>query len=78
MFGRLALVYTHVSPVIKVVSWARQLAKGMQYLHDEAPVTVIHRDLKPSNVLVTADDVLKITGIPRERQLCSNRADGCI
>ena len=34
----------------------------MQYLHDEAPVTVIHRDLKPSNVLVTAEDVLKITG----------------
>eukprot|EP00045_Choanoeca_perplexa_P016081 m.212445 g.212445 ORF g.212445 m.212445 type:complete len:752 (-) comp17162_c0_seq2:1736-3991(-) len=44
-----------------VVSWAQQLAKGMQYLHDEAPVTVIHRDLKPSNILVTAEDVLKIT-----------------
>eukprot|EP00730_Choanoeca_flexa_P016886 TRINITY_DN8061_c0_g1_i1.p1 TRINITY_DN8061_c0_g1~~TRINITY_DN8061_c0_g1_i1.p1 ORF type:complete len:740 (+),score=153.38 TRINITY_DN8061_c0_g1_i1:177-2396(+) len=45
----------------RVVSWAQQLAKGMVYLHDEAPVTVIHRDLKPSNILITADDVLKIT-----------------
>lgn len=32
-----------------VVDWAIQIAHGMCYLHDGAPVSLIHRDLKSSN-----------------------------
>ena len=32
-----------------VLDWALQLARGMNYLHNEALVTIIHRDLKSSN-----------------------------
>lgn len=37
-----------ISPDI-LVDWAIQIAKGMLYLHDEAPISLIHRDLKSSN-----------------------------
>ncbi|XP_034235091.1 uncharacterized protein LOC117641679 isoform X2 [Thrips palmi] len=60
-----------------LVDWAIQIAKGMNYLHNGAPISIIHRDLKSSNVLLTeriteADDLrnktLKITdfGLARE------------
>jgi mitogen-activated protein kinase kinase kinase 9 len=32
-----------------LVDWAIQIARGMSYLHSEAPISVIHRDLKSSN-----------------------------
>ena len=32
-----------------LIDWAIQIAKGMHYLHCEAPITLIHRDLKSSN-----------------------------
>ncbi|XP_065158014.1 mitogen-activated protein kinase kinase kinase 11 isoform X4 [Atheta coriaria] len=35
-----------------LVDWAIQIAKGMYYLHNQAPVALIHRDLKSSNVLL--------------------------
>uniref|UniRef100_A0A1B0AN14 mitogen-activated protein kinase kinase kinase n=1 Tax=Glossina palpalis gambiensis TaxID=67801 RepID=A0A1B0AN14_9MUSC len=35
-----------------LVNWAIQIARGMNYLHNEAPISVIHRDLKSSNVLI--------------------------
>ncbi|XP_024129623.1 mitogen-activated protein kinase kinase kinase 13-B [Oryzias melastigma] len=44
----------------QIMTWAIQIAKGMHYLHAEAPVKVIHRDLKSRNVVITADKVLKI------------------
>ncbi|XP_048834956.1 protein kinase Npk [Brienomyrus brachyistius] len=44
----------------QIMTWATDIAKGMHYLHSEAPVRVIHRDLKSRNVVVTADRVLKI------------------
>jgi serine/threonine protein kinase len=31
------------------IEYARQIADGMKYLHDEAPEHIIHRDLKCSN-----------------------------
>lgn len=59
-----------------LVDWAIQIAKGMNYLHNGAPVQLIHRDLKSSNVLIAepieGDDLqhktLKITdfGLARE------------
>lgn len=32
-----------------LVEWAIQVARGMAYLHVDAPISVIHRDLKSSN-----------------------------
>ncbi|KAL7881825.1 hypothetical protein AOLI_G00086740 [Acnodon oligacanthus] len=44
----------------QIMTWATEIAKGIHYLHAEAPVKVIHRDLKSRNVVMTADKVLKI------------------
>ncbi|XP_016150243.1 mitogen-activated protein kinase kinase kinase MLT-like [Sinocyclocheilus grahami] len=44
----------------QIMTWAMDIARGMHYLHAEAPLTVIHRDLKSRNVVLTADSVLKI------------------
>ncbi|XP_061376912.1 mitogen-activated protein kinase kinase kinase 11 isoform X2 [Danaus plexippus] len=60
-----------------LVDWAIQVARGMAYLHVDAPISLIHRDLKSSNVLLSeailSDDTLeektlKITdfGLARE------------
>ncbi|KAK7874087.1 hypothetical protein R5R35_004630 [Gryllus longicercus] len=59
-----------------LVDWAVQIARGMNYLHNGAPISLIHRDLKSSNVLLSEpienDDLLyktlKITdfGLARE------------
>ncbi|XP_068185664.1 mitogen-activated protein kinase kinase kinase 20 [Antennarius striatus] len=43
-----------------IMRWAAEIARGMHYLHSEAPVKVIHRDLKSRNVVLTAEKVLKI------------------
>ena len=59
-----------------LIDWAIQIGRGMNYLHNGAPISVIHRDLKSSNVLISQsfDDgdlrgkTLKITdfGLARE------------
>ncbi|KAK0163477.1 hypothetical protein PV327_007152 [Microctonus hyperodae] len=36
-----------------LVDWAIQIARGMDYLHNKAPISLIHRDLKSSNVLLS-------------------------
>ncbi|OCT63608.1 mitogen-activated protein kinase kinase kinase 20 L homeolog isoform X1 [Xenopus laevis] len=43
-----------------IMAWAMDVAKGMHYLHMEAPIRVIHRDLKSRNVVITVDGILKI------------------
>ena len=35
-----------------LIDWAIQIARGMHYLHDLAPISLVHRDLKSSNVLI--------------------------
>uniref|UniRef100_A0A672SR77 mitogen-activated protein kinase kinase kinase n=1 Tax=Sinocyclocheilus grahami TaxID=75366 RepID=A0A672SR77_SINGR len=70
-----ALTCRRIPPHI-LVNWAVQIARGMQYLHEEAVVPIIHRDLKSSNILllekIENDDIgrkiLKITdfGLARE------------
>lgn len=64
-----------ISPDV-LIDWAIQIGRGMNYLHNGAPISVIHRDLKSSNVLLSEsiDDgdlrgkTLKITdfGLARE------------
>nr|CAD2139385.1 unnamed protein product [Meloidogyne enterolobii] len=34
------------------IKWAKQIARGVAYLHYDAPITVIHRDLKSKNVVI--------------------------
>lgn len=36
-----------------LVDWAIQIARGMDYLHNGAPISILHRDLKSSNVLLS-------------------------
>ncbi|KAM9510795.1 mitogen-activated protein kinase kinase kinase 11-like [Guaruba guarouba] len=72
-----ALAGRRVPPAV-LLDWARQVARGMRYLHAGTPVPLLHRDLKSSNVLLAqpleGDDVtgktLKITdlGLAREWQ----------
>ncbi|KAK7244117.1 hypothetical protein RIF29_38935 [Crotalaria pallida] len=40
-------------PLKKVISFALDIARGMEYIHSQG---IIHRDLKPENVLVGDDD----------------------
>lgn len=42
------LAGTQIRPDV-LVNWAIQIAKGMDYLHNSAPISLIHRDLKSSN-----------------------------
>lgn len=51
---------SHMLAFEHILHWARQIALGMNYLHNEAPVKVIHRDLKSKNVVITKDHVCKI------------------
>ena len=32
-----------------LIDWAIQIARGMVYLHHNAPIKLIHRDLKSAN-----------------------------
>ena len=65
-------------PPLTLIQWALQVAYGMQFLHEEAGITIIHRDLKSSNILLSdevtdqnLDDItLKLSdfGLARETQ----------
>ncbi|CAM4614290.1 unnamed protein product [Lepidochelys kempii] len=46
-----ALAGRKVPPDV-LVNWAVQVARGMNYLHNEAVVPIIHRDLKSINILI--------------------------
>jgi serine/threonine protein kinase len=44
-------------PVAQARAFVRQIALGLEYLHEHA---IVHRDLKPSNIMVTPDQTVKI------------------
>lgn len=52
-------------PPQKVVDWSIQIASGMNYLHLHK---IIHRDLKSPNVLISYNDVLKISDFGTSKQ----------
>ena len=43
------ILYGRRIPPDVLVDWAVQIARGMNYLHEESPIPLIHRDLKSSN-----------------------------
>jgi serine/threonine protein kinase len=47
-------------PVAQVIDYALQIARGLQYAHDQG---IVHRDLKPENLLVTAEGVVKLSDL---------------
>eukprot|EP00794_Sanderia_malayensis_P012335 gene12336-13609_t len=52
-----------------ILKWARDIASGISYLHNEAPFKIIHRDLKSKNVVVTHDLNVKLCDFGSSRFL---------
>lgn len=46
--NRVLLQRKAIGPSV-LTDWAIQIARGMNYLHNQAPIRIIHRDLKSSN-----------------------------
>ncbi|KAH8323964.1 hypothetical protein KR074_002270 [Drosophila pseudoananassae] len=49
----------------RLVSWSKQIAMGMQYLHSHK---IIHRDLKSPNILISTNEVVKISDFGTSRE----------
>ena len=54
----------HIEPDL-ISEWAYQIANGMNYLHTN---DIIHRDLKSVNILVSEDNILKISDFGTSKQ----------
>uniref|UniRef100_A0A8D0CLB1 Mitogen-activated protein kinase kinase kinase 12 n=1 Tax=Scleropages formosus TaxID=113540 RepID=A0A8D0CLB1_SCLFO len=52
-----------------LVDWSMGIAGGMNYLHLHK---IIHRDLKSPNMLITSDDVVKISDFGTSKELSDN------
>lgn len=73
--SRVLSTHGRTIPPSVLLDWAIQIARGMYYLHNDAPLSIIHRDLKSVNILLLKkveegefENVLKITdfGLARE------------
>lgn len=53
----------------QILQWSTEIALGINYLHNEAPVKVIHRDLKSKNVVICSDLTVKICDFGTSRFL---------
>lgn len=47
--SRVLSTHGRTIPPSVLLDWAIQIARGMYYLHNEAPLSIIHRDLKSGN-----------------------------
>ncbi|XP_066249936.1 mitogen-activated protein kinase kinase kinase 13 isoform X1 [Euwallacea similis] len=54
----------NVVTINRVVSWSKQIASGMHYLHMHK---IIHRDLKSPNVLIGDEEIIKISDFGTSR-----------
>ncbi|XP_065839604.1 mitogen-activated protein kinase kinase kinase 20-like isoform X2 [Oscarella lobularis] len=55
----------------QILAWAREIALGVNYLHNEAPIKVIHRDLKSKNVVIAEDMTVKLCDFGCSRVLAN-------
>jgi len=53
--------YPNLFVYLKKKSWCRQISLALNYLHLRKPERIIHRDLKPSNILITDNNILKLS-----------------
>lgn len=53
----------------QILRWSTEIALGINYLHNEAPVKVIHRDLKSKNVVICSNLTVKICDFGTSRFL---------
>eukprot|EP00252_Welwitschia_mirabilis_P004144 TRINITY_DN14367_c0_g1_i3.p1 TRINITY_DN14367_c0_g1~~TRINITY_DN14367_c0_g1_i3.p1 ORF type:complete len:437 (-),score=71.32 TRINITY_DN14367_c0_g1_i3:101-1411(-) len=62
---------------VKVVKFALDIARGMNYLHENKPAPIIHRDLKPPNILRDESGHLKVAdfGISKLLKVPNERVD---
>ncbi len=45
-------------PLARVLRIAEQICSALQFAHER---NVVHRDIKPANIMITGDDVVKVT-----------------
>lgn len=46
-------------PIRTVLTWAKQTADALSYLHNQDP-SILHRDIKPSNLKITPSGLIKL------------------
>lgn len=68
---------SHRLPVAHKTRICIDVLRGLAYLHNRKPSSIIHRDIKPTNVLMTASGVAKITdfGLSRLKPSGTTAAD---
>jgi len=56
------IIKKEVGPIRRerAINLFKQMLEGIAYIHNQ-PTPIIHRDIKPLNLLVTEDDIVKIT-----------------
>jgi beta-lactam-binding protein with PASTA domain/tRNA A-37 threonylcarbamoyl transferase component Bud32 len=59
----------HLIPEPVAVDYAIQIASGLAYAHRQG---LLHRDIKPANILITKDDVVKISDFGIARAVSEN------
>ena len=55
----------------QVLDWSRQIAHGVNYLHANK---IVHRDLKSPNILISDNNVLKISDFGTSKQMSNRRS----
>ena len=55
-------------PIDDILSWGKQLADALVYLHNQDP-PVIHRDIKPSNLKLNQQGLIKLVDFGLVKQL---------
>ncbi len=72
-YASLGSLYSHLADPANVVdfkqilTWARHVALGINYLHNEAKVKVIHRDLKSKNCVICDGMIVKLVDFGASR-----------
>lgn len=60
-----------VTKPTEVLSWAKQISNGVNYLHSNG---IIHRDLKSPNILFGDGHVLKISDFGTSKQISNQKS----